>query len=60
MAAQVSVEDLKPQEVSLYMPIDADRQSRFTGEGADLNLLHWLRHAEQAIEQLESVSFVAY
>lgn len=31
-------------------------QSRFSGEGADLNLLHWLRHAEQAIEQLSNVS----
>jgi hypothetical protein len=31
-------------------------QSRFSGEGADLNLLHWLRHAEQAVEQLDSVS----
>lgn len=31
-------------------------QSRFSGEGADLNLLHWLRHAEQAIELLDNVS----
>jgi hypothetical protein len=25
-------------------------ESRFTGDGSDLILLHWLRHAEQAIE----------
>ncbi|WWD21891.1 hypothetical protein CI109_106379 [Kwoniella shandongensis] len=29
-------------------------ESRFTGEGSDLTLLHWLRHAEQAIESLPS------
>ncbi|WVQ76597.1 hypothetical protein IAR50_006269 [Cryptococcus sp. DSM 104548] len=28
-------------------------ENRFTGEGADLSLLHWLRQAEQAIEQLD-------
>ncbi|KAK8846574.1 hypothetical protein IAR55_005660 [Kwoniella newhampshirensis] len=27
-------------------------ESRFTGEGSDLTLLHWLRRAEQAIETL--------
>ncbi|OCF33994.1 clathrin-coated vesicle protein [Kwoniella heveanensis BCC8398] len=27
-------------------------ESRFTGDGADLTLLHWLRHAEEAIESL--------
>lgn len=31
-------------------------QSRFSGDGADLILLHWLRHAEQAIASLSSVS----
>ncbi|ODN88477.1 clathrin-coated vesicle protein [Cryptococcus wingfieldii CBS 7118] len=28
-------------------------ENRFTGEGSDLSLLHWLRQAEQAIEQLD-------
>ena len=34
---------------------NVDFQSRYAGEGADLNLLHWLRHAEQAIELLAIV-----
>ncbi|EIW68556.1 hypothetical protein TREMEDRAFT_74089 [Tremella mesenterica DSM 1558] len=42
MSSDVTVEDLKVVE------------NRFTGEGADLTLLHWLRHAEQAIESLPS------
>ncbi|KAK4685134.1 HEAT repeat-containing protein 5, partial [Tremellales sp. Uapishka_1] len=36
----MSAEDLKVDE------------SRFTGDGSDLSLLQWLRHAEQAIEVL--------
>lgn len=28
-------------------------QSRFTGDGSDLALLHWLRQAEQAIEAMD-------
>ncbi|WVW78983.1 hypothetical protein I302_100946 [Kwoniella bestiolae CBS 10118] len=41
MASEASVDDLKVDE------------SRFQGEGSDLTLLHWLRHAEQAIESLD-------
>ncbi|WWD08143.1 hypothetical protein V865_006254 [Kwoniella europaea PYCC6329] len=41
MASEASVDALKVDE------------SRFQGEGSDLILLHWLRHAEQAIESLE-------
>lgn len=58
MAVEVTVEDLKPQEVSWDVVLSiggADQQGRFTGEGSELNLLHWLRHAEQAIDQLEAV-----
>ncbi|WWC67479.1 uncharacterized protein I206_101387 [Kwoniella pini CBS 10737] len=41
MASEPSVDALKVEE------------SRFQGEGGDLTLLQWLRHAEQAIEVLE-------
>jgi hypothetical protein len=58
MSSEVSANALKPEEVSRGFQYSArpNKQSRFTGEGADLILLHWLRHAEQAIEQLSSVS----
>ncbi|WRT65221.1 uncharacterized protein IL334_002164 [Kwoniella shivajii] len=42
MASEISADALKVEE------------SRFQGEGSDLTLLHWLRHAEQAIESTES------
>lgn len=35
-------------------------QSRFTGDGADLVLLHWLRHAELAIETLTNASLIRW
>lgn len=61
MVVEVSIEDLKPQEVSrIAYDESSPAQSRFTGEGADLNLLHWLRHAEQAIEQLDNVSYLTH
>ncbi|WVQ83814.1 hypothetical protein IAT38_005958 [Cryptococcus sp. DSM 104549] len=41
MASDITVDALKVVE------------ARFTGEGSDLSLLHWLRQAEQAIEVLE-------
>jgi hypothetical protein len=31
-------------------------ESRFTGDGGDLTLLQWLRHAEQAIDNLSPAS----
>lgn len=53
------VEALKVQEVSpstaTRMATVTDLQSRFQGEGSDLSLVHWLRHAELAIEHLSNV-----
>ncbi|ORX36130.1 armadillo-type protein [Kockovaella imperatae] len=34
-------------------------ETRFTGDGADLNLLHWLRQAEQAIESSSNDDLLA-
>ncbi|ORY24869.1 putative clathrin-coated vesicle protein [Naematelia encephala] len=35
------------------------QESRFTGDGSDLTLLHWLRQAEQAIETLPNDTLLA-
>lgn len=46
---------MSPEEALDALKVD---DSRFTGDGADLVLLHWLRHAEQAIETLPSDSLL--
>lgn len=45
-----------PTQARSYSP---SVQGRFTGDGADLFLLHWLRHAEQAIEVLPPESLLS-
>ena len=62
---EVSVAGLKVDEVSFRTYSEAclkltPLQSRFSGDGADLNLLHWLRQAEQAIEVLQNVRAPRY
>ena len=68
MSLEPSSEALKVEEVSdcnrvsppLVLFLAHSSQTRFTGDGADLVLIQWLRHAEQAIEALPSDSLLPH